>query len=546
MECSISHAPKGTTFVIINKVSELDGKTSTEVLRFRIGKDMLRVPKANAKKKDKLAFVATLKPGDRVFMEMGGAGDRVALAATAFGAQVFRVPNFQLGREDVAKICAQYSAEVKMERAHGDETSEELTQRKARAMALLLLGEHEPGRFYATENRDVSVLQIGYEYRAYRRMQKSYQRALLGLMAAYRDMAFIVIAKQRQTLAKALDDKAVYNEVLDMAVRDMLGGDISETDIKDFKALVGQKFGDAIPNLASKEGMKIFVQVLMDSDPTSATAIRRMKEQAKKIKKLLEPGKVRVPGTKKFEAVPGHFLYEQVFSKIPGIGHITAARFIRQISDIRSFKDAGHLKAFAGYHQFPDGSRARRVKGKASNWSPDLKQAVYQFTVATVKLPDSPWRFKLDCRKAYELWKLLRERQEEALKLGVTAVIMPTEYATKVVNCAYDFAPTDYLKLGDHVQSLRKLAGMDAKDDEEEDEKSEDDEEEDEEETVVVKDPVLGKLIKGLKGRAHQRGLRWLGQQLLVHVFWEWRVAIGLSGRPQHQAAGMSPTYRAE
>lgn len=217
-------------------------------------------------------------------------------------------------------------------------------------------------------------------------------------------------------------------------------------------------------------------------------------------------------------------VYTQVFEPIPGVGPLIAARIIANIGDIRRFPSEASLKAFAGYHQFEDGSRARRVAGKVSNWSPELKQAVYLWCDQTLKRKDSPWRAKLDKRRAYELYKLLTARQLTAKELNLNVEIVPAAYATRTISSVNDMTIADLEQLSTHIDGLRKTAGI----------KSEDDTPDSEEEPSA-KDPRLAKLVKGLKMSALQKGMRWLGQQFLKHIFNEWRPAIGLHKKPSER-----------
>jgi len=224
---------------------------------------------------------------------------------------------------------------------------------------------------------------------------------------------------------------------------------------------------------------------------------------------------------------------------------------ITAIGDIRRFRTAAKLKAFAGYHLFEDGTRARRAKGRVSNWNMELKQAVYllcEQTVHTARTKSNPWRDRLNQRKAFELYKLLRTRQAEADAMGLNVEILPAAYRDRVITCVNDFTPEDYQVsvptgkktakgkdifkpisgLAFHVDQLRALAGVKSISDDEEEELATD-EPEDEEAKSTVKDPKLAKLVRGLKMTAMQKGMRWLGQKFLEHIFASWREAIGLS-----------------
>ncbi|MFZ2804239.1 MAG: hypothetical protein WA001_03375 [Patescibacteria group bacterium] len=213
------------------------------------------------------------------------------------------------------------------------------------------------------------------------------------------------------------------------------------------------------------------------------------------------------------------------------------------------------LKAFAGYHHFEDGSRACRKAGVVSNWAPELKQAVYLLCDQTLKRKDSPWRAKLDCRRAYELYKLLKDRQLKAFEQNLDIEILPAAYEKRNITSVLDMTVADLAVYADtgkrtkpnklhpegkpimklvgglafHVDKLREMAGIKANAPDEEDETAGAAEEEAE---VEAKNPALAKLVKGLKKVALDKAMRWLGQQFLKHIFKEWRRSIGLVQEP--------------
>ncbi len=511
MDYAIAHAPKGISFV----VSMQEGDRSPTILRLK------NDPAAPAKSKEKSTFLEKLTEGDRVFLELGGPSDRLALAAYAHGAVILRYPSFLLNRDATMKIVSGAGIAWKEEKAAGTEQTDVLTARKLRALALHTLGRNNDAGFYALSDKDLSLLQLAMAWRSYERSYKGTQRAYLGVLSAYRDQTFVELALSRQLRADAVDE-TMHNRVLELLLEDMLGGEVNETERKDFFAMIGKEFeGGQLPKRATEETVATIVNALLESDTFKSTVFGRLKTQKKHIERLLQGGRVRVKGEKATE-IPANEIYEKVFEPIHGCGPLIAARIISSVGDIRRFETFPKLKAFAGYHHFEDGSRARRVSGKVSNWSPTLKQGVYLFCDITVKQsPETPWRRKLDSRKAYELVKLLADRQAQATELGLDAEILPKAWAERNIASVNDVVPADYAVLCAHVDALQKLAGVAWKGDDEA-------EEDEAEATATAADPRLGKLVRGLKGRAHQKGLRWLGQQFLKHVFVTWREALGI------------------
>jgi hypothetical protein len=506
---AIAHASKGASFVV-------NGEIEKPVCT-RLKDDPASAPKVRAK----ATFIEKIEQGDIVLLEMGGAADQLALACFAYGATVLRYPSSLLNKEACTRIIIACSYRFREEKAREGETGEKLTERKTRAYALFGLHFIEPAGFYAVEPKDVSILRLKLAWRSYERSYKATMRSYQGLLAAYRDQAFVELALARQLKADALEEE-IHNLILERLVEDILGGEISDTERQDFFALIGKEFeGGRFPKRATEDTIAKLVNALLESDQFKATVFGRLKAQKKRIEKMLTGGRIGRKG----EAFEPNEIYQKVFEPIPGCGPLIGARFISAISDIRRFKSLPTLKAYAGYHHFEDGSRARRRAGHVSNWNTQLKQAVYLLCDMTVKNASSPWRAKLDQRKAYELVKLLRDRQAKADELGLEVEILPAEFRYGIASYL-DVELADFTKLSEHIKALQERAGVAWKGDEEDVDAS-DSEEEDEE--TAAKDPRLGKLVRGLKGAAHQKGLRWLGQQFLKHVWFEWRKAVGIS-----------------
>lgn len=538
---AVAHAVKGVTFV----AKPGNGAGLPEILRLKDD------PAAPSGKGQKVNFLGQLQPGDELFLELGGAADRLALAAIAHGATVHRMPSFLLGPDRTREIVAQAGWELTEERALGEETSDLLTARKARALALLTLSTSDPGQFLTAKEEDVLLLKLRVAYRAFWRSKLAIMRAYQGLLSSYRDQAFLELAFARQEKAR-VSDEDMHSYVLERLIEDMLGGEISETARADFFAAIGRQFeGGRLPARATEETVGTIVEAMLESDAFHATVLERLKSQQKMIERMLKGGRQpRQTGQEKARVLPGNVIWEQVFEPIPGCGPLIAARFIAAIGDIRRFEDLAALKAYAGYHHFADGSRARRVAGKVSNWHQELKQAVYLLCQQTLKLPSSPWRARLDQRKAYELYNILKERQRQADEQGLNYEILPLEFRRPKITSANDMQPADYsvyrptgrfnkkgkeimklvAGLAFHVHHLRELAGI-TSDSEEMGEDAETSGKETE-----IKDPVLAKLVRGVLQQAQDKALRWLGQQFLKHIFKEWRKAVGLPELPVRPA----------
>lgn len=518
MRYAVAHAVKGVTFV-----AKPNGDGSPEIVRLKDD------PAAPPGKGQKINFLEQIQPGDEIFLELGGAADRLALAAIAYGATVYRMPSFLLGKERVCEIVARAGWAISDERSIGEETSDRLTARKARAMALLDVSVSDPSQFITAKEEDVSLLRLRIAYRAFWRSKMAIMRAYQGLLAAYRDQAFLDLAFARQQAAR-VSAEDVHNYVLERLVEDMLGGEISAASRADFFAAIGKQFeGGRIPERATEDTIQRIVEAMLESDSFHSTVLERLKSQKKMIERLLKGGRMpKQPGEDRARVLPANEIWEKVFEPIPGCGPLIAARFIAAIGDIRRFEDRPALTAYAGYHHFADGSRARRVAGRVSNWHQQLKQAVYLLCQQNIKLPSSPWRARLDQRRAYELWKILKDRARQAAEQELDVEILPAEFVGRVITSVNDMTIADLKVLAVRVDDLRARAGIKS---------GAPDEDESIEEAIAAKDPKLAKLVRGVKQQALDRALRWLGQQLIKHIFREWRKAVGLAELPERANA---------
>ena len=122
----------------------------------------------------------------------------------------------------------------------------------------------------------------------------------------------------------------------------------------------------------------------------------------------------------------------------------------------------------------------------------------------------------LDTRKAFELYKLLDERQRESDAASQNYEILPMAFRDRRIASALDMSVSDFKALAAHVDALRKQAGATTDATEEEDE------------SPTVKDQALARLMRGIKGSAHNKAIRWLGQKFLTFVWVKWNLAVGV------------------
>lgn len=523
---AVAYAPKGTAFVATRGAN---GNLTTLAL-----KESAKKPGSREKK---IAFIQSLDPDhDVVVVENGGTSDYFALLARARGIPVLRFPTSVLGgaehpakKNDEADALDRSRAmallnqhgitAVKAEKPNGTETGAMLTLRKARAMAMCMVGINGHEDLRPMTEGDVTNLRLKLVYRSYMRSFKATMRAYQGVLQSYRDQALIA-----QAFTETEDD------VLETLFKDLLGGEANETERADFFALIGKTFGSGgLPAQATEEDIAKLVSAFIESDKFRSTIVDRLKTQKKAVERALQGGKVRRKGTKEFDIIPANDVYKTVFEPIPGCGPLIAARMIAAIVDIRRFKSLPALKAYAGYHHFEDGTRSRRVAGKVSNWNTDLKQGVYLFCDQTVKSKKSSWNAKLEHRKAFELYKLLLNRQEMAMDAGLDLEVVPAAFMERAINGVQDILPGDFATLAAHLEALQNRFGVAFKkgDDEEDLQGVETDEEDEVEQTTLTKpEKDFAKKLKGLKGGAHQKALRWLGQKFLTHVYNEWSMLV--------------------
>ncbi len=525
---AFAHAPKGMTYVVRWLRSN---PAIREIVRLK--DDPMKFAGAKGKK---ILFISKVKPGDEVFLELGGVTDRLAFALLSLGAVVYRIPNYRLKDERVTSLLAEAKIDLGTEeKAMGEETSTVLTARKHRAFAIEVLATSDVDQFYRTDVRDANVLQIGQEFKSFRRAQKSLLRAYQGLLSSYRDQILIQLAQRRQ-MAAQLDEEALFNQTL-LSVARLILGEANKTEIDDFMASVGQKLEGTRPSLTDEKGVKKLIEALLETDQAQATVASRLKVQLKRIEVLLKGGTLKsgLEGDKP-QKLPPSFLWEQVFSKIARVGPITAAGLISAIGDIRRFPKRSSLTWYAGYAQNADGSRQRPRKGETDNKSRVLKQTVYQWTQSVLKAKPAEcvWRQKLDSRRAYELWKILAMRQADADAKGVTDKLLPPAMlARNVPMSVVEILPGDLKLLSDHVDALRKKSGtfVGEETDDEEAEGLDDAENaaaiEETPSDLKEADKQLGRVMRGVKGSALNKALRWLGQQLICTVWQLWNQALG-------------------
>jgi hypothetical protein len=541
---AIAHAFKTTSYVAV-----LDNQGQPpEIVRLR----------TDAQKQRFLHL--DIRPGDKLYMDLGGPGDRVALIAKLRGAEVLRIPAFRLAadqpvpeegndgdKEPNEKKMSEKERGVNMRirayvEAHGWEIQEEraskrktesqkgetgykLTARKARAMAIAVAAANEPDLFLPMRKEDDVILEIQHAYRRFRAMQTTIIRAYQRMAAQFNDDYVLEIARDPQVLEEAgiLDGKNVHAKSVLRAIRAMLVT-FPEDERRAFEAKLGLHKLEARRVISERQLQGLFRKILdelMESDVISPV-VGDMKMRKAQIERMLKH----------------HQVYKAVFEPVPGCGPLIAARIMGAVVDIRRFRSRPDITAFAGYHHFEDGSRARRRTGHVSNWNQEFKQAVWQFTQQVVKMPGSPWRAKLDQRRAYELYKILMARQAQADAEGLDYEILPRAYRDKTVDNAYSLTPEDIAALCAHVDVLRKHAGVTTDVPNEEDgEEPPDEDEEDAGAEPAVRDKNLAKLVRGVKKSSLDKAYRWLGQQFIKHVYKEWTAFESTQPSPQGKTA---------
>jgi hypothetical protein len=496
VEYAISHAFRGVSYVAVKNSG--DPAAAPAILRLK-----------NEDEKEKF-ILNTVKTGDVLYTDLGGSSDKLALVTVRKGCSVFRIPTFKLGnKERCLEAAGRAGWTVDAEKGIGEETADELTARKVRAMAMLVAVTERIGDYVANRDQDTTLLLVKHKYRSFRAMQKillaNYQR----LLATLNDQYLLELANDPDASSGLLSGKKVSAKATIRVIKAMLV-DIPEGERAAFIAKLGLDAFEGKKMISRTVVQKTFreiVEALLEAGPMSPF-MEAMKENEKAMLKLLKT----------------HVVYQKVFEPLQGCGPRCTARIISSIVDIRRFEDEAALKAYGGYHHFADGSRARRVKGKVSNWNTDLKQGVYQLSQQILKLPDSPWRARLDQRRGYELIKILVARQARATADGMDVEILPAEFAARAFASVNDVSVADLAKLSAHVDKLRERAGVKVQP-VEEDESDEVGEAEAEAE-VVAKDPKLAKLLAGVKMRSLQKATRWLCQQLLKHFFKAWTACL--------------------
>lgn len=464
-----------------------------------------------------------LAEGDTLLLENGGPNGKLALIASMRGVHVHLIPTFRVGNKEATRLAVDGQAWlVEDEPAIGNETSETLTSRKLRALALVANWITNRQLFTEQREADQTALLIQHDYRSYRMMQKILLANYLRLLSVYNDRYLLEAAR---TQGKEEGVKPIKRGMVSAAAA-MKAIEALLVDIpEDERAAFGAKLGldaistkQAVPRKVVADMLKKIVNELLESSVFSPF-MREMAATKKAIEKRLKSLDV----------------YRQVLEPIPGCGPLIAARILAAIVDIRRFEGLANLKAYAGYHHFDDGSRARRRAGKVSNWNTELKQAVFLWTEQTLKMSSSPWRHRLDQRRGYELWKILEARQLQAMDQDLDIEILPAAFQARSVASVNDVTVEDLAILSAHVDVLRKQAGIKSV--------TSDEEEEDADAEPVAKDPKLAKLVRGVKMQALQKAKRWLGQQLLKHIFKSWRTCLGLSEFPEKpRKTGSEPT----
>ncbi len=433
---------------------------------------------------EKEAFIESLVKGDVVYTEMGGGSDRLALACYIRGAQVMRIPVFELGLEDESEPL-EFDEEMEIEVSDEGNGSKLVEKRKVRAQACYVMACSDPSRFYPILVNDLPILRLIVLWKGFYLMQRTRIATHLRLLAVYRDL-YLVDA--------ATSSMSEEEYILDSINKD-----------KSFKDL-------------PPEARKTYLAEIKSGDCVMEAVTEQEKILLKRIGKQLNEMSI----------------YNNVFKEIKGCGVTIAARMIGTIGDIRRFEALPNLRAYLGLHHFEDGSRARRVKGRQSNWSQVGRQGCYQFAEQVAKTPagGSQWRELLDKRRGYELFKLLK---------GFGAMYVPTEFRGRKIDNVNDVTFDDLEVLLCAIDGLRGMTEFERVEGKKKIKIPYD-------EYLLEKygknDQLFDRVIdayddgfenssvetkaklKGVKGRALDKAKRYVQQRFVKHIDQAWRKAI--------------------
>lgn len=425
------------------------------------------------KDKDKDQFVEGLDKDDAIYLQMGGQNDRFALSCAKQGCTVLRIPAFRLQRNG------------DRDEADADEKAQ-LAKRKRIAEALWHARSTQRAAYYLAEERDVAILDVSQTVRTWRLMQRTRISLHNQTLQLYRDL-YLLRDRKEETIEEfflrmAAEDPDLFS---------MIDPDVRESYIKTMA-----QFG------VTEEGVSAREEILARSI-------------GKKLKKLS--------------------LYGEVFEPIHGMGPLIAGRIIAGSSDIRRFTTPWKFRAIAGYHHLEDGSRARRVAKKVFPVNALLKQGVWLWTQQIMKAPLEPGsdRERLDCRKGFELVKLLREKQ-----------LLPPEFMELRFASWNDVAIANVYHLLGWIDGLR---GDKRRKENPENEKEVDGVEEryaklrmfewglpmynaalrGYEAGLPLCTSETKKALKGIKGSALNKACRWLGQKLTIRIYQRWWKFVG-------------------
>ena len=341
----------------------------------------------------KVKFIGALKPGDEIFMEAGSGAERFALGCVRAGAEVFRIPTYQV-HDELKRRGNGFEPE-------GDESDEQTEKRKKskKAQMLSILRDFaltKPEAFYPFREIDQKLAEIAIIADAYDMIQNKIRMPAVQRLRA--SVADLDIVEPVGKIGIEMDIQEHLAELLFGPMRRI---------VKETKNKSGE-----IAKPAHKE---TFTEVLERSLRAIEERLRRRMVQAFRDNKF----------------------WEGMYREIQGCGPVTAAKLIAGIKDIKFFDSRAKLVEAAGYGFLPDGSRKRKVRlssetGRAlkailqemfpdwtikqlndairMNWRPGLKQAVFLFTsqIRGYGQPDNPWKQAYLHRLAYE--KALQEQ----------------------------------------------------------------------------------------------------------------------------------------
>lgn len=374
------HASVGVSFAL---VVTMDGKIK-----------LLKIEKP--KKKEEL--VKNVPPGSVFITELGGAGDRPAIAAfraihkdqkpdeTDFSGGVWRLPFHLIPKElgEMVKSKQNGDEEVVREalaslfRKHGLKIPKDLSAQELRRVGRCLVLYHlylaRRDLFRKMTEKDANRAVLRALVKRWRQVMKTRKAVHQSIASTYRDLYFLTASEEEQA-----EGEEVYL----------------------LRHLVADK---AFAEIPAEERDAYVKKFLVASDPTLEAVTDREQKLEKQVEKTMKR----------------QVSIWDIFGDIYQLGAGTAAWIYCAIGDIRNYPTANKLIAYSGWSFEDDGRIQKRKKGAPSNWSKDLKQATHTHAAQLGQYgkpeKDTVWAVPFYRRKGFELLKLLCVAEEKILE----------------------------------------------------------------------------------------------------------------------------------